>query len=227
VPPAPDDGLLPALVAPEPVVRRVVADLAEDVRREAAGFDAARFVVARFVVARFVVDVPRDDVDREDDALLRLDAGFAADEPREADALRDAAGFDAVRRRAAGFFAAERLAAGRLAVVVADAAVPVPRLTSSAETRLASPSTSRRSPLSSSRTRSSSTSRIRLAATATSPAISCAGPRSDWALPAVAANVRSTADRTASTASTAPPAGLSFLPLFLSFLSFFAMAARS
>jgi hypothetical protein len=44
----------------------------------------------------------------------------------------------------------------------------------------------------------------------------------------VAANVRSTAERTASTASTAPADALSFLPLLFFFdESFFAIAARS
>jgi hypothetical protein len=121
--------------------------------------------------------------------------------------LADAERLEA-ERRADGF-----VAAGRLAVL------PPLGLTSSSDTRLARPSMSERRPLSSPSTRSSSTSRMRFAA----PATSFARPRVDWAPSAVAAKVRSTADRTASTASTAPAAALSLFP----FLSFFAMTARS
>jgi hypothetical protein len=204
----------------------------EDDRRDAAGFVAVERVEDE---ARF------DAVERVDE-----EAGFDADERVDEDAGFDAveARFDAVERpdddafvarrevvvdprdeearRAAGFFAAERVAAADV-----DAA---PGLPSRAETRLARLSMSPRRPLSSWRTRASSTSRIRLAASATSLANSRAGPRSDWAPSAVAENVRSTADRTASTASTAPAVALSCLPLllFLEFLeSFFAIAARS
>jgi hypothetical protein len=169
-----------------------------------ARFDDARFVDARFVDARLVLaDVVREDAGVDVERL-------AVDER-----------FEAVRR-AAGLRALDRLAAGRLA---ADDDAPEP---SSADTRLPRPSRSLRRPLSSWSTRSSSTSRMRFAAAARSPASSCAGPRSDCALSAVAANVRSMAERTASTASTAPADALSFLPALL-FLeeSFFAIAARS
>jgi hypothetical protein len=188
------------------------ADFDADDRRDEAGFDAVERVEDE---ARF------DAVERVDE-----EAGFDADER-----VGEEARFDAVERRdddalearrVAGFFAAERVAAAD-----DDAA---PGLPSRAETRLARLSTSPRRPLSSWRTRASSTSRIRLAASATSLANSRAGPRSDWAPSAVAENVRSTADRTASTASTAPAVALSCLPLllFLEFLeSFFAIGARS
>jgi hypothetical protein len=200
------------------------ADFDADDRRDEAGFDAVERVEDE---ARFAA-VERVDEEAGFDAVERLDeeARFDAVERLDDDALearrevvvdpRDEA------RRAAGFFAAERVAAAD-----DDAAPGVP---SRAETRLARLSTSPRRPLSSWRTRASSTSRIRLAASATSLANSRAGPRSDWAPSAVAENVRSTADRTASTASTAPAVALSCLPLllFLEFLeSFFAIGARS
>jgi len=187
-------------------------------RRDAAGLDAA--------VRRADAGLDADERLVEDFDAVEDDAGFAADE-RLVEARRADAGLEAVEdlraaggRRAVGFLAAERLAAG------ADEEAEEASGRSSADTRLARPSTSVRRPFSSSTTRSSSTSRIRLAAAAISPANSCAGPRSDWAPPAVAVNVRSTAERTASTASTAPAGALSFLPLFF-FESFFAMTARS
>jgi hypothetical protein len=210
----------------------------DDDGRDDAGFAALERLEDE---ARFDA-VERLDEDAGFAALERLDedAGFAARERLDEDARFDAverldedAAFEARRepvvdprdeeaRRAAGFFAAERVAAGA-AAADDDAARGLP---SSAETRLARPSTSPRRPLSSWRTRSSSTSRIRLAASATSLANSRAGPRSDWAPSAVAENVRSTADRTASTASTAPAVALSCFPSF--FLeSFFAIGARS
>jgi hypothetical protein len=195
-------------------------------RRDAAGFAVEED--ARRLDAGFVEDADFDAVDRlvedarfelVDDAERRPDAGLAAVERRDdaGFAVEDLRAVDA--RRAAGFLAGERLAAA------ADVD-PAPGR-SSADTRFARPSTSFRRPLSSSTTRSSSTSRIRLTAPASSPANSWAGPRSDCAPSAVAANVRSTAERTASTASTAPAGALSFLPLFFFFESFFAMAARS
>jgi hypothetical protein len=220
-------------------------------RRDEAGFaalepldDEARFDAVERLDEEGFDEVERLEDEARFDAVERLDeeAGFDAVERLDEDARFDAAerldddAFEARRevavdprdeeaRRAAGFFAAERVAVG--AAADEDAA---PGLASSAETRLARLSTSPRRPLSSWRTRASSTSRIRLAASATSPANSRAGPRSDWALSAVAVNVRSTADRTASTASTAPAVALSCLPLllFLEFLeSFFAIGARS
>jgi hypothetical protein len=185
------------------VERRDAAGLAAVERREDAGLEA---VERRDDAGLAAVE---DAVERLEAAVeRRADAGFAVEDLRAVDA-----------RRAAGFFAAERLAAG----VDVDAAPG----RSSADTRFARPSTSFRRPLSSSTTRSSSTSRIRLTAPASSPANSCAGPRSDCAPSAVAVNVRSTAERTASTASTAPAGALSCLPLFFFFVSFFAMAARS
>jgi hypothetical protein len=207
-------------------------------RRDAAGFDAERFEAGLAAVERLVEDDARfaaverlveDDarfaaVERlvEDDARFAAFVGFAAFAgfaAFDAAARRFDAALFAAGRRAAGFFAAVRVAAA-----VEDEAA---RGLSRAETRLARPSRSRRRPLSSWSTRSSSTSRIRLAAPARSPASSCAGPRSDWAPSAVAAKVRSTAERTASTASTAPAEAWSCLPFFFFFESFFAMTARS
>src|SRR5215218_2424370 len=154
----------------EPPEAGCVAALA----REAAGLERAADFAAVERLARFVaVERPGDDarfdaVERPDD-----DARFDAAVERRLEDLRAVA---------AGFFAAELLAA-----VVADEAARGP---SSAETRPASPSTSRRRLLISSTTRSSSTSRMRLTAPASSPANSCAGPRSDWAPSAVAVKVR-------------------------------------
>src|SRR5829696_5352365 len=194
-------------------------------RPDDAGFD----VVDRLdEEARFdAVERPDEEARFDEDARFAVerpgdDAGFDAVERPDDDARFDAAverRLDDLRAVAAGFFAAELLAA-----VVDDEAARGP---SSAETRPASPSTSRRRLLISSTTRSSSTSRMRLTAPASSPANSCAGPRSDWALSAVAVKVRSTAERTASTASTAPAEALSFLPSFFFFESFFAITARS
>ena len=111
-------------------------------------------------------------------------------------------------RAAAGLLAVDRLLVGLLP--------------SSAATRRASFSTSPRRPLRSSSTPTCSIiSRTRVAAAATSSTRSCARVRVDWAPPAVAWYVFSTAERTAPTAS-AP--GLSFF--FDFFLSFFAMAAQ-
>src|SRR5215218_9764712 len=173
------------------------AGFAAALAREAAGLERAADFAAVERLARFVAVERPDDDARFDAAERPDDAGFDAvdrlDEEARFDAVErpdDDARFDAaVERRledlravAAGFFAAELLAA-----VVADEAARGP---SSAETRPASPSTSRRRLLISSTTRSSSTSRMRLTAPASSPANSCAGPRSDWAPSAVAVKVR-------------------------------------
>jgi len=248
VPPAPEDG-----ERREDVVPPARADRAAGLRvPDGAGVRPAEEERVAGLLADAVRDVAvRDDAGllADDDADVRDDAGLLADDDADvrddpgvlAD-VRDAAGLRAAgvdrpadvvdrfaaeeaARRAPGFLAAERLAAGRRVV---DALAP-PELcgpASSADTRSASPSTSVRRPLSSASTRSSSTSRMRFAATAKSPAMSCARLRVDWAPSAVAEKVRSTAARTASTASTAPTVALSFLPLFF-FASFFAIAARS
>ena len=235
VPPAPEDG-----ERREDVVPPARADRAAGLRvPDGAGVRPAE----EERVAGLLADAVRDVAVRDDAGLLADDDADVRDDPGVLADVRDAAGLRAAgvdrpadvvdrfaaeeaARRAPGFLAAERLAAGRRVV---DALAP-PELcgpASSADTRSASPSTSVRRPLSSASTRSSSTSRMRFAATAKSPAMSCARLRVDWAPSAVAEKVRSTAARTASTASTAPTVALSFLPLFFFFASFFAIAARS
>ena len=234
VPPAPEDGERREDVVPPARVDRAAGLRVPD----GAGVRAAE----EERVAGLLADAVRDVAVRDDAGLLADDDADVRDDPGVLADVRDAAGLRAAgvdrpadvvdrfaaeeaARRAPGFLAAERLAAGRRVV---DALAP-PELcgpASSADTRSASPSTSVRRPLSSASTRSSSTSRMRFAATAKSPAMSCARLRVDWAPSAVAEKVRSTAARTASTASTAPTVALSFLPLFF-FASFFAIAARS
>jgi hypothetical protein len=199
----------------------LAARLAVAVRLAAAGFAAAfrlRGVAARGL-GRFVADYAAASVDEPADGFAPALA-FAVLFARRFDDAGAVLGVDEAVRRAAGFFAAARGAALREVAAAGCSAWPDDDRRSRSDTRRASCSISERRPRSSATTRSSRTSRMRFAAPATSPTNSCARSRVD-----PEANVRSTAERTASTASTAP--ALSCFPLFLSFLSFFGIAERS